>query len=190
MRLVVGVMTALALCGTGTGCGGGSKSPGEDDSQPLSKRDFIEQATRICRSANNQGKKLRKPNSFDEADRYLSSGLVIVRREVGQLSSLQPPSEFLSRWQSYLHLQQRVIESAQKAVHELRAGHRRAFTASLKATNELDGRAGDIIYALGIHSCALLVRLEPPDRPAPRSLRPTPPRFESGKRAGKRTEIF
>ena len=152
MHTSVGVLiAAFALSGAATGCGGG-----REGAKPLTKDAFIAQATRICRSANKQQAKVQRRNATNrrEAADIVASGLVIERRMVGELRQLSPPEEMRARWARYLSLQQRLITTVRKLVEEVRKGPLDSVKSSMNAVREVDGRAGDIVYAMGIHSCA------------------------------------
>jgi hypothetical protein len=153
VRISVGLLfTAFALSGAATGCGGGGGG-----AKPLTKDALVAQATPICRSANKQANKLRvreQPKNRQQAIHNLASALTLDRRMVNELRQLAPPSQIRSKWANYLRLQQQAITTARQGLRELRNGQIDSFRSSMKASGELDGRAGDIVYALGIHSCA------------------------------------
>jgi hypothetical protein len=152
VRISVGVLiTALALSGAATGCGRDGGGP-----KPLTKDAFIAQATRICRSGNKQQAKVerRKATNRREAADIVASGLVIERRMVAELRQLSPPEAMRARWAKYLSLQQRLITTVRKLVEEVRKGPLDSVESSMNTVRKVDGRAGDIVYGLGIHSCA------------------------------------
>jgi hypothetical protein len=151
VRVPIVLITAFALSGATTGCGGG-----EAGARPLSRDAFIAQATRICTSANKQQAKVQRRNATNrrEAADVVASGLRIERRMVADLRQLSPPNEMRLRWTRYLSLQQRLIRTVEKLVEEVRNGHLDSVKSSMNAARAVDGRAGDIVYSLGIHSCA------------------------------------
>jgi hypothetical protein len=85
---------------------------------------------------------------------YLSSGLAIGEREVGELRQLSPPREIRSKWTRYLSLQGQILAKVQKGLKEFRSGQWAAGESTMNAMDKIDGRAADMVYALGAHKCA------------------------------------
>jgi hypothetical protein len=141
---LLGMAAIVALLAEG--CGSGSK--------PLTKDEFIAKAARTCRSANAAAANLPTAKNAEEADHVMPKALVIEKRTDSQLHQLEPPAAMRSKWTRYLELRKQLVARVAKALSQYRAGHLASFISSLKALDDIDGRSGDIVYALGIHACA------------------------------------
>jgi hypothetical protein len=143
--VLLGVLAVVALLAEA--CGGSANKPHTKDA-------FIARAAQVCRAGEALTAKLPDPKTRRQEIRLISKGLAANNQEISELRRLRPPDAVRSKWTRYLELENKANNDAATALTQLRAGHIASFRSSLSAGYDLDGRAGDLVWALGIHACA------------------------------------
>jgi hypothetical protein len=147
-RIIGAVLAGAALLAM-AGCGGGEST----STEPLTKAEFVKQATAICQtiearsteafeSASKQGKNFLAGPKKELTELVATTGLPLYEEIIGELAVLEPPAKEQADWDA-------IIERYEKALVEAEADpakqlERDSFTP-----------VGVAIEKLGIKGCYL-----------------------------------
>jgi hypothetical protein len=98
-RILSSALVVGALAGAVAGCGSSSSS------DKLSRKQLTAKASAICQAATNQGKAVKAPSSFQDANAaaaYFDKVEPIVSKATAKLASLTPDDTVSSDWNAYM----------------------------------------------------------------------------------------
>jgi hypothetical protein len=140
---LAGVLVLLA-----TACGGGGGS-----SARLSKEDFQSQANTICAKYQKQLDALGTPESLDEIPDLVDQALVILNKEVDEISELNPPEELQADFDKMIAASDRTKAAADDLSAAAKEGDQAAVQKALEKGNAASSEADQLAGTLGLDSC-------------------------------------
>jgi hypothetical protein len=138
---LVSVLTLLA-----TGCGGGGEAR-------LSKQEFQTQANAICAKYDTQLKAIGSPTSIEEIPDLVDEALVILDKEIDEISALNPPEELQSDFDKMLAATDRTKAAATDLSEAAKAGDQAAVQKALEEGNAASDDADELAANLGLTDC-------------------------------------
>jgi hypothetical protein len=138
---LVGVLILLA-----TGCGG-------DGEARLSEREFQTQANAICAKYDKQLKAIGSPTSIEEIPDLVDQALVILDKEIDEISALNPPEELQSDFDKMLAATDRTKAAATDLSEAAKAGDQAAVQKALEEGNAASDDADELAANLGLTDC-------------------------------------
>ncbi|HKO74036.1 MAG TPA: hypothetical protein VJU01_01865 [Gaiellaceae bacterium] len=138
---LVGVFMLLA-----TGCGGGGEAR-------LSKQEFQTQANAICAKYDKQLKAIGSPTSIEEIPGLVDQALVILDKEIDEVSALKPPEELQSDFDKMLAATDRTKAAAADLSEAAKAGDQAAVQKALEEGNAASNDADELAANLGLADC-------------------------------------
>jgi hypothetical protein len=140
---LVGVLLLLA-----TACGGGGGGGAR-----LSKQEFQTQANAICAKYDKQLQAIGSPTSIDEIPDLVDQILVIVDKEIDEVSALNPPEELQSDFDKMLAATDRTKAAAADLSEAAKAGDQAAVQQALEEGNAASRDADELAAKLGLTDC-------------------------------------
>ena len=143
MRVATVTITTAAVASLLAGCG----------SSRLSHGDYVKRANAICAAYDAKVKKLAKPRSVTEIEKYAQSVLVQYRDALAKLEALKPPKDDQVIVDQWLATDRRIAKDVEAILSAARARRIPAVqTATQRAS--LDNTASDrLAKELGLGSC-------------------------------------
>jgi hypothetical protein len=138
---LMGVFALLA-----TGCGGG-------DGARLSKQEFQTQANAICAKYEKQLKAIGSPTSIEEIPDLVDQALVILDKEIDEVSALNPPEELQGNFDKMLAATGRTKAAASDLSEAAKAGDQAAVQKALEEGNAASNDADELAANLGLGDC-------------------------------------
>ncbi|HET6657201.1 MAG TPA: hypothetical protein VFG61_04815 [Gaiellaceae bacterium] len=139
---LVGVFVLLA-----TACGGGGSSA------RLSKAEFQSQANAICDKYQTQLDALGTPSSLDEIPDLVDQALVILNKEVDEVSALKPPEELQGDFDKMIEASNKTKAAADDLSSAAKEGDQAAVQKALEEGNAASAEADQLAGTLGLNSC-------------------------------------
>ena len=133
-------VAALALAG----CGG----PSEEE--------FVAQADEVCRQAQAQASRLRRPAAnagSGQTVAYIRRLGALSRREFVDLSALEPPEHLKPRFDAFLASGRRGARLLDQLANTTRTGELAASERVVRELEALTGRANRQALAVGLRRC-------------------------------------
>jgi hypothetical protein len=140
---LVGLLFLLAA-GCGGGGGGGDR---------LSKEEFQSQANAICAKYQEQIKAVGNPTSLEEIPDLVDKILVILNKELDEVSALNPPEELQGRFDAMLAAADDTKQAADDLSAAAQSGDAAAVQDALEAGNAASDKADQLAVGLGLDSC-------------------------------------
>jgi DNA-binding NtrC family response regulator len=145
MRAALVVLTGLLVLLT-TACGGGG-------GERLSQEEFQSQANAICAKYQKQLKALGAPSSIDEIPDLVDRALVILNKEIDEVSALSPPEELQGQFDAMLAAADKTKQAAHDLSTAAKAGDAAAVQDALNAGNAASDEADKLSTELGLDAC-------------------------------------
>jgi hypothetical protein len=137
----VGVLVLLV-----TACGGGG-------GDRLSKAEFQSQANAICAKYEKQLKAIGSPTSLDEIPDLVGQALVILDKEIDEVSALNPPEELQDTFDQLIAATNKTKAAADDLSEAAKSGDQAAVQKALEEGNAASKEADDLAGNLGLESC-------------------------------------
>ena len=141
---------AAALAGLfvllATACGGGGD-------ERLSKADFQSQANAVCAKYQEQLRALDSPTSIDEVPDLVDHALVILNKEIDEISALNPPEELQSSFDQMIAASDKTKAAADDLSAAAKSGDQAAVQKALEEGNAASKDADQLAGQLGLDEC-------------------------------------
>jgi len=148
-RRIIGAVLAVSALAAPIGCGGDEAT----SSEPLTKAEFVKQATAICKtiearsteayeSASEKGKNFLAGSDKELAELVATAALPLYEEIIGELAALEPPAKDQAEWDA-------IIRRYEKAMAEAKAD------PAKQLVRDSFTPVGVTIEKLGIKGCYL-----------------------------------
>jgi hypothetical protein len=119
-RRIIGAVLAGAVLPALIGCGGGEAT----SSEPLTKAEFVKQATAICQtiearsteafeSASKQGENFLAGSKKELTELVATAGLPLYEEIIGELAVLEPPAKEQADWDAIIKRYEKAMAEAE-----------------------------------------------------------------------------
>jgi hypothetical protein len=141
--LAIAVFGALAA-----GCGGGG---GGDR---LSKQEFQQQASAICKRYEAKIAALGSPASPGDIPQFVEKGIPVIQQGIAELRALRPPADLEDDYNRMLDETEKAIPAARKLADAAEKRDAAAVQEAIKEGNAADEASDRIATKLGLTECA------------------------------------
>jgi hypothetical protein len=145
MRVTAGALVGVLIL-LATGCGGGGEAR-------LSEQEFQTHANAICAKYDKQLKAIGSPTSIEEIPDLVDEALVILDKEIDEISALNPPEELQSDFDKMLAATDRTKAAATDLSEAAKAGDQAAVQKALEEGNAASDDADELAANLGLTDC-------------------------------------
>ena len=130
------------------GCGGGDK--GGD------KAAYQRAGDRICASYKTAIAKLGQPQQVSEIGPFITSAMPILRRTVGQIEKLDPPSDLRDQYATFREAARQAVDRAEATQKAAEAADSAEVQRLLGEAARASARRKGLARAAGLQACANL----------------------------------
>jgi hypothetical protein len=136
---LVGALVLLAAA-----CGGDAR---------LSEDEFQSQANAICDKYQKQLRELDEPTSLEEIPDLVDQALVILNKEIDEISALKPPEELQGGFDKMIAASDKTKAAADDLSAAAKSGDQAAVEKALDEGNAASKEADQLAGSLGLDGC-------------------------------------
>ncbi len=127
-----------------------------DDSGPLSKGDFVDQANEICAESRDAASRIAPPSLADPiaVEQAVAQTIAIERRSLRELRDLEAPSRDRPGVKQWLRQVDRAIDEMDALREGLRTGDRAAIAVASSDGASFTDAAEEFADAYGLDDCS------------------------------------
>ena len=138
---------------------------GDDDSDPLSKSEFVDQANEICRENRTAAAQIAPPSLADPiaVEQAVAQAIAIQRRSLRELRDLAPPSRDKPGVKQWLRQTDQAVDKMEALRQGLLTGDRAAIADASEEGATIADAAEEFADAYGLDDCSTSERDEEED---------------------------